>query len=310
MRTIKGTRISKLDRHFAGLAIEEPFVCAITDVINHTSELVAAGFSLDLAVGETVLPAPGGPASHLNAEGRHLKLTDLPMETYYTDRMWTRQEWHGPYRREVTDIVSIPRKRYQREFIPPPAVELTVRMDATGEKLVCSQMTLAPENAERVLHVVNLFLDLFGECTVLREDLRPLIPGAMRRLNWHVLPPGRHPWATLEPHVREVLQRQAEAVRPVMQARIEAVNGHGPNFIACGKAGFQGYLIFGFEKQNLYVLESAFPDNATYVFRENWEQLSQFTKAEILADHLHHQRLIHKPGWSRVLASLLNERAA
>ena len=40
-----------------------------------------------------------------------------------------------------------------------------------------------------------------------------------------------------------------------------------PDFVVYGRAGFKGYAVFGFTSKNLYVLESAFPNNATYVLQ-------------------------------------------
>jgi hypothetical protein len=69
------------------------------------------------------------------------------------------------------------------------------------------------------------------------------------------------------------------------------------DFVAIGQAGFAGYIIFGFPGKNRYLLESIQPNNATYVFAENWESLSQMTKAEILKQNLHADRIIHREGW-------------
>ena len=75
--------------------------------------------------------------------------------------------------------------------------------------------------------------------------------------------------------------------------------------MAIGKAGFSGYLIFGFTLRNLYICESAFYVNATYIFESNWEELSRMTKAEILNQELQKDRIIHREGWDRNIASYL-----
>ena len=43
--------------------------------------------------------------------------------------------------------------------------------------------------------------------------------------------------------------------------------------------------------------ESIYPNNATYVFADNWQELSQLTKAQILNGGLQNARLIHKENW-------------
>ncbi len=73
-----------------------------------------------------------------------------------------------------------------------------------------------------------------------------------------------------------------------------------------GRAGFDGYVIFGFPQKNLFVLENVHSDNATYVFEEDWAELSQMTKAQILSHDLHKDRLIHRRGWPAKVRRLLD----
>ena len=57
-------------------------------------------------------------------------------------------------------------------------------------------------------------------------------------------------------------------------------------------------MVFGFTGRNLYILESMFPYNATYVFEGDWEYLSKLSKAEILSEKLHKARIIHTSKWA------------
>lgn len=72
-----------------------------------------------------------------------------------------------------------------------------------------------------------------------------------------------------------------------------------------GEAGFTGYFVFGFPAKKLFVLESIYSDNATYVLDEDWEQISRLTKAEILDQGLHQERLVHRVGWHTLVKKLL-----
>ena len=71
-------------------------------------------------------------------------------------------------------------------------------------------------------------------------------------------------------------------------------------------AGFNGYVIMGFTKKNLYLLESAYYGNATYIFDEDWRDLSKMTKAKILNENLQKDRIIHREGWEENIKELLN----
>jgi len=74
-----------------------------------------------------------------------------------------------------------------------------------------------------------------------------------------------------------------------------------------GTAGFLGYIILGFENKDFQVCESLIYGNATYIFGENWEEISQLSKAEILRDDLHRERIIHRKwSWLRRIRELLS----
>jgi hypothetical protein len=59
----------------------------------------------------------------------------------------------------------------------------------------------------------------------------------------------------------------------VIRHRFETINGYNPDFVGVGQAGFRGYVIFGLTEKNLFVCESIYTGNATYVFDKRWEEL-------------------------------------
>jgi hypothetical protein len=161
------------------------------------------------------------------------------------------------------------------------------------------------ENVPQLTHIVNLFLEIFGECHIFNDRLEGFISVPMHRLNWDVLPVGKRPWEKLYPEVEAVIREQPEGNQQVIMERFHRVNGYEPSFVAVGRAGFKGYVVFGFPDLNIYILESTQTNNATYVFEENWERLSQMTKAEILNNELHKDRIIHRQSWFRKLHKLM-----
>lgn len=126
-----------------------------------------------------------------------------------------------------------------------------------------------------------------------------------KRLNWQILPPGKYPWERVQTAVQPIVTQAKRGNQAVINRRLEVVSESQPEFVAIGQAGFNGYIVFGFPAKNLYVLESAFYGNATYVFEENWESLSQKTKAEILNEALQKARIIHISGWEQAIRALL-----
>ena len=66
-----------------------------------------------------------------------------------------------------------------------------------------------------------------------------------------------------------------------------------------------GYIIHGFTKKDIYVLESMYYGNATYIFGDGWEQLSKMTKAEVLNEQLQKARIVHRLGWKNKLEQIV-----
>lgn len=306
---ISKKRIRSLGSNLKGGQAGQEVIIALpyTDEINET--LITCGFSEELEPGENVLPAVVGPVTRFNSTGKYIVHKDQPMETAYRQQEWTWQEYHGPYDTvEQSRIVDIPYKRYPRTFVGPPAIELSLATNADGNLLVVSPaITYSPENEELLLHIINAFLEIFNECHILDTAMQEIIRAPIKRLNWEILPQGRKPWGELRPLISGVIDGLSEGNRKVIDKRIESINEHEPEFVAVGRAGFTGYLVFGFPEKGLYILESTEVNNATYVIDNNWELLSSLTKAEILNNNLHRERVIHRENWFTEMNRVLTE---
>jgi len=277
-------------------------------VINPTeARLKRIGFSGDLKDGETVLPKPVGRASLYNAEGKYIIHKDRPMETAYRTVEWSWTEWHGRYNQvEKTDFRDVPYKRYPRTHVAAPSLELTLSTNTQGEKVVLTPLISDWRNREKaLLHAVNLMLDIFGECTFFDEKREQIIKAPVRQLNWKILPQGRHPFSEVREQLKNELARVKEGNRSFVDHRLERINSFEPEFTAVGQGGFSGYVIFGFPEKNIYVLESILYGNATYVLGDDWEKISRLSKAEILNDNLHKERIIHLRKWFEEIRKLL-----
>lgn len=52
-------------------------------------------------------------------------------------------------------------------------------------------------------------------------------------------------------------------------------------------------------------MENMIYGNATYVFRDNWEELSKLSKAEIIKNNLQDKRFVHRESWPYQISALL-----
>jgi hypothetical protein len=305
---IRQGSIRELGAHTRDFATASRIVAALRVDEHSRLRLIEAGFSDPIEVGQSVLPSPHlGRAAEVNAEGSEEVHKDQPKETVYRSVEWTHDQWNGPYTETVTSIIERSYKRYPRTFIEPPSVELTIRQSADGTLYACAPERVLGRDDEQLVHDVNVILNIARECELLSDNLVSPIRGNVRRLNWQVLPPGHYPWETLAPLVRPSLQRLPETAKPVIEHRLEIVSRYPHEFVVIGKAGFAGYVVFAFPALGIYVLECSHEGNATYVFGQDWEELSQMTKAEVLRENLQLHRLIHARGWRSRLGEVMRE---
>ncbi len=152
-----------------------------------------------------------------------------------------------------------------------------------------------------------MVLSLFGECEIV-SDTDPIAQNRPKtiRVNWEILPQGKYPWEKIKETVQSISGQYNKSNREMMLRNCEHINKLNPDFIAYGKSGFKGYMIFGFTDRNLYILESMFPNNATYVFENDWENLSKLTKAQILNNNLHKDRIIHTSKWTEKFDEIMS----
>ena len=270
-------------------------------------KLTATGFSVPPHPGDTLLPTAVGTVSGYNANGRYVARKDLPKEErYVTTVEWSWEEWAGRDRTETrTEDRPIHRECYQREFHPPPASELTIA-ELNGQLLIISEeLAKTAAQEERIRHILNLFLELFGACEIRHADLQAIMPPNIRKVNWTLLPPGQYPWSRVQLHVTQMLEDKSPRFANPIHHRLEKLASFNPDEVYVGHGGFRSYVAYLFNAKGLAVLESIMLDNATYVFDRNWQQVSQMTKAQILQGNLQRDRLIHAANWNERIDGLL-----
>lgn len=297
---ISQKRIRNVENHLTGIEEGSNFYIGLTDLNNFIRRLNQIGFGLEIGIGEQVLPEIIGSVTRFNANGSYRLLRDLPRETLYRESYIT--DWHGYHH-----TVYIEYQRYQRETIEAPNIELTIGIDANNNLILLSPLlTNYAQNHLRIKHIINLFLDIFGECETLFEELIPAFSIPVTRLNWDILPKGNQSWENIAPAIDEIISRVSRPKRVVIKNRIDKISGFDPNFVAVGRAGFKGYMVFGFAIKDFFVLESIYSGNATYVFGQDWAELSRLSKGQIITQNLYERRIVHSPGWGDEIDKLLN----
>lgn len=301
-------RVVNIENYLINFKENQMFgVGIILDDNSNISVLKKIGFSEKLEIGERVLPKIIGSKSRFNAEGKEVPLKNLPKETFYIEREWKWQQWTSFGTEECSRIVWIPRERYQREHINAPEVELEIKETFDNKKIIISDfIEYSENNYEKIKHIINLFLELFGSCDVFDEEFKTkLLSKKIKKLNWRLLKPGIRSWSTLKEELKSTIDETKKSKKIILEDRLEKINSYSPDFVAIGQAGYSGYVVFGFKDKNKYVLENNSYGNAIYIFDEKWEIISQLTKSEVFYKNLYLERIIHGPTWKEELNKIL-----
>lgn len=262
-------------------------------------DAINIGFSKELAVGEMVIPKVIGPITQFNVYGKEV-INKKEKENRDIYRPYHIMDWHGQYH---DGIAYERRKCYKREFIRPYEMELII-VEQKGAKYVISKEI--SKDVNNLKHIMNLLLEIFGEFEIVYNE-EEINYGEIKRLNWSILPRGKYPWEKLYPYIKNNLDNMQETKARIAKENIERITKYNPKFVAIGKSGFSGYIIYGFNKENKVILESMEINNATYVLNENWENISKLTKAEILKNNLHEKRIIHTKRWNAEIEKIIEE---
>jgi hypothetical protein len=272
-------------------------------------KLIRLGFSPTPQHGDTILPKPAGSVSRFNSEGKFIIHRHLPKEPRYIRTIhWSWKEWHGKDYIEREDFKDIYKDCYPRDSIDPPSEELTY-VDQPHPAVASRTLIKSKETAEQVMHVINLFLEFFGQCDLVDIALAKLPNPKAKKANWQFLPPGKHPWTTLQGHLAGKLGRVSDSTLKVILDRHHTIINHAPTEIVTGVGGFYDYMAYVFEDHDIVVLDSIRYGNAVYVLGSDWEAASQLTKAEIINGQLAVARIIHSQGWKTELGRLLQKRS-
>jgi len=258
------------------------------------------GFQGIPSEGDSILPIAIGAATTFNANGKEVVRRDLPMETRSRMINTSWQDWHGQTHHgiQIRDYDA-----YPRDLIPPPGEFLTA-MRKNGQVVAASRVIRRDESEIDIVNLLNIFLECFPAFEIVQPDLTE--PTQIRKLNWMVLPPGQYPFVRARQALDDYLQKLSEDDRATVTERIQAITRHTPDFVAVGLGGFSDYVVFGFTSRRRYVLESPNTGNATYVFRNEWEDFSQLSKREILQSNLQEARLVHNSRWHGSVAAVIN----
>jgi hypothetical protein len=288
--------------------LREQFVRVVVPFEELTADqLKRVGLDAPLAEGESYLPPPIGRTSRFNAEGRWIVQRDQPKELRYIRTIfWTWKQFVGRDQTEDhEDSRDIYRKCYPRELSPPPSEEV-FGFSVSGRMYAATEAVSLPGGAEQLRHQVNLMLELFRTCEIVRADGTSASPAQTHR-RWVFLPSGPYKAGDISRAMDSVIAKASAGDQIILKERQDFLTELEPQEVAQGLGGFSDYLAYVLPQYGRVVLESLRRDNAIYVFKEKWEAFSRLTKRQILDSSVHDARILHTKGWQGRLKESLEQ---
>lgn len=266
--------------------------CYSGDVIVSSPEniddatLQKIGFFTPIQDAEGIVPSEFGRYTAFNLNGKMIVRKDLEKEKRYVNTFcWSWTLWNGDEQEEYCDIY---RDCYPKEFIAPPLEEVT--FNPRIKNIFSNKIAITDK--DRLLFVVNMFLEIFGSCFVTdnKNDILPI-----KKVPWIIFPQGTKEITAenLFPNYTKAKKRK----KVFIDDRIDLLKKKNPSKILQGVSYFRNYVVFEYEDLNVTILESDSLDNATYVFDKNWQEYSKLTKGEVLSKNLQKLRIIHNKSW-------------
>ncbi len=294
---IKKKKIRNVEKYIRLNDVKNIRLIGVKVTNENINKAIDIGFSKELTIGEEILPREVGAVTRFNSRGKELvNKNEKEFRNIY--RPYHIKDWHGQYHDGIAHEV---RECNKKIYIKPCQVEFKIVKKDKEKYIIAKEI-----EEDNLKHILNLFLEIFGECEIIYEN-ENIDYGKTIRLNWKVLPKGKYPWEKLYPYVKEKLENIKKTNRLIARKNIETIAKYNPSFVAIGEAGFFGYIIYGFEKSNKVILESMEVDNATYILKDDWEEISKMTKAEILQNSLHEKRVIHTKNWETEIEKVIKD---
>lgn len=200
----------------------------------------------------------------------------------------------------------IDRSVYQRRFDPPRDWEIALQALSQDEKTVCIKATINTtldrqdtDFNKDLFFAINLLQEQCRDCHVFDYDITKEELARIMIVGWEIFPPGKLD-KTLSIITKRLRNSSPERQREI-QRRTNVLDRFNPTEYIVGR-GMNSHYFGAKFGDNIVAFENMDYGNALYILFDNWQEISQMSRIEILKRHeKDFIRIIHKKGWERVL---------
>lgn len=206
---------------------------------------------------------------------------------------------------EYTRVFNV----YKKEMLDKLNISFTFLKDEEGTEFIASDVLTFDDdyiNSKKNTHIINMFLEVFKNYEILRENLEYYIKGEISFDN-EILPSGTLTDPRNFDSLVEAAERHiTEADKVPLINRLNVFKEFGP-VIRKGR-GYNGYVALVFEEKGLVAAESIKRDNATYFFRlADYEDNIMKNKQEVISGKMMLKRCFHTDDWEKTVRRYLNQ---
>lgn len=278
-------------------------------------ELAHVGVNLQngsISYEPSFLPKPVKRWARWNVHGKLKVRRDLPKR----DVCWlveTPNFGDGERFGYTTHLRSVP--AFRREVVHARGLRILVSHEEISKDRFAFALVVdvvfdsgTAEHDPNLLMAVSLIGETVGYPQVLDSRLSASEWGATQLIEWEILPVDHNgPLPAFEVVSRRAMQRTGRELPDTYRERYEGMKALAPRKIYEGTSGFDRYLVYAFD--NAVVLENFTYGNAAYVMFDDWKELSQRTRPDLLSDPTaNYVRVIHKSGWEKRIAAEVNAK--
>lgn len=204
------------------------------------------------------------------------------------------------------------RKVYQRRLEPPRDWELSLSVIRQDEEYVRIKVAINnildrhhSDFRKDLFFAINLLQEQCRDCHVIDISVTDEELARITTVGWEIFPPG-----TMDRTLSEITRRLHSPTperQHEIQLRVNVLNLLHPTEYILGRGMNSRYFGAKFG-ENIVVFENMDYGNALYILFDNWQEISQMSRIDILKRHERDFiRIIHKDGWEKALKRKLDE---
>ena len=204
------------------------------------------------------------------------------------------------------------REVYQRRLEPPRDWELILTIISQDEEHLRIKVSINavfdrqhPDFRKDLFFAINLLQEQCRDCHVFDAAMSDEEIARVTIVGWEIFPPGAMNKVFSE--ITKSLRNPSPERQREIQKRGNILDSMHPTEYIRGKGMNSRYFGAKFG-DNIVAFENMDYGNAVYILFDNWQEISQMSRIDIMKRHERDFiRIIHKKGWEKTLRRTINE---